>query len=93
MATHDHKEGDIEIKILDFEQNWKKRLTKETIAISRLKPNLNGNDGVFLSAIYDSIPTKFALETRSSNSNRDDVINSQSSRSRSTDALTVRTFH
>ena len=32
MALNDHKPGDIEIKLLDFESNWKKRLKKETMA-------------------------------------------------------------
>ena len=59
MALNDHQEGDIEIKILDFERNWSKRTTKETIAINRLKPTLNGNEGHHLSAIYDVIPSKF----------------------------------
>ena len=75
IVSFDHSEGDIQYKILDFESDWRKRLVKETIAISRLEPNLNDNDGLFLSAIYDLIPTKFALETRSEN--RDDVINSK----------------
>ena len=44
MALHDHNEGDIEIKLLDFESHWKKRLIKETIAISRMKLNLNRNE-------------------------------------------------
>ena len=45
---NDHNEGDIEVKLLDFEPHWKKRLIKETIAISRMKPDLNGNEGKFL---------------------------------------------
>ena len=52
MALNDHKEGDIEIKLLDFESNWKKRRIKESLAISRLKPDLTENDGYHLSAIY-----------------------------------------
>ena len=51
ISSFDHSEGDIQYKILDFESDWRKRLVKETIAISRLKPNLNDNDGLFLSAI------------------------------------------
>ena len=67
MALNDHKEGDIEIKLLDFEPHWKKRLIKETIAISKLKPDLNGNEGKYLSAIYDLIPSKFERVGRSNN--------------------------
>ena len=59
MALNDHQEGDIRISILDFEQNWFKRTTKETIAINRIKPTLNGSEGHHLSAIYDVIPSKF----------------------------------
>ena len=58
----------------DFESDWQERLVKETIAISRLKPNLNDKEGIHISAIYDPIPTKFALETRSFSTERDDVI-------------------
>ena len=65
IASFDHSEGDIEYKILDFE--WLKGLVKETIAISRLKLNLNDKEGIHISAIYDPIPTVFALETRSIN--------------------------
>ena len=36
----DHDEGDIEVKILGFELDWKKRRVKETIAVSKLKLNL-----------------------------------------------------
>ena len=67
IASFDHSEGDIQYKILDFESDWRKKLVKETIAISRLKPNLKDRDGLFISAIYNPIPTKFALETRSAN--------------------------
>ena len=74
IASFDHSEDDIEYKILDFESDWRKRLVKETIAISRLKPNLNDKEGIHISAIYDPIPTKFALETRSFSTERDDVI-------------------
>ena len=59
MATKDHKEGDVEIKLLDFEPNWKRRKIKEKIAINKLKPDLNGNEGYNLSAIFDPIPSKF----------------------------------
>ena len=65
MALFDHDEGDIEVKILGFESDWKKRRVKEAIAISKIKPNLNDDDGLKLSAIYESLPSKFALETRS----------------------------
>ena len=53
------------MKILGFESNWKKRQVKEAIAISKIKPNLNDDDRLKLAAIYESLPSKFALETRS----------------------------
>lgn len=59
MALNDHKEGDIEIKLLDFESNWLKRTTKETIAINRIQPTLNGNEGNYLSAIFNPVPSKY----------------------------------
>ena len=60
MALNDHKPGDIEIKLLDFEPNWKRRLKKETIAINRMTPDLNGNEGQYISPIFDPVPTKFS---------------------------------
>ena len=60
MALNDHKPGDIEIKLLDFESNWRRRLKKETIAINRMMPDLNGNEGQYISPIFDPVPTKFA---------------------------------
>ena len=60
MALNDHKPGDIEIKLLDFESNWRRRLKKETIAINRMMPDLNGNKGQYISPIFDPVPTKFA---------------------------------
>ena len=84
MALNDHKEGDIEIKLLDFEPHWKKRLIKETIAISKLKPDLNGNEGKYLSAIYDLIPSKFERVGRSNNPEEaieSDVTNTRKIRS------------
>ena len=72
MALNDHSEGDIEISLLGFEPNWKKRLIKETIAINKHKPNLNGTEGFHLSAIYDPLPTSLTQGTRLASHN--DVI-------------------
>ena len=79
MATHDHKEGDIEIKILDFESNWKRRTIKEKIAINKLKPDLNGNEGHHLSAIFDLVPSKYDREARLTEQTIDDVSNNSNS--------------
>ena len=58
MATHDHDADDIEVRLLCFEQDWKKRVIKKTIAINKLKPNLNGTDGFHISAIFDPLPPR-----------------------------------
>ena len=60
MALNDHVEGDINIKLLDFERHWKRRKIKETIAINRMKPSLNGNEGHYISPLYDLVPSKFS---------------------------------
>ena len=72
MATLDHDSGDIEAKLLGFESNWRKRVIKETIAIHRLRPNLNGNEGHHISAIFDNLPSALTKGARSTA--RDDVI-------------------
>ena len=59
MALNDHQEGDISIKLLDYERSWSRRTIKETIAINRIKPSLNGNEGNYLSPIYDPVPSRF----------------------------------
>ena len=63
MATLDHDIDDIEVRLLGFEQDWKKRVIKETIAINKLKPNLNGTDGFHISAIFDPLPYVLAPHT------------------------------
>ena len=60
MVLFDHKPGNIEIKLLDFEYNWKRRLKKVRIAINRMVPDLNANKGPYISPIFDPLPTKFA---------------------------------
>ena len=67
MALNDHKDGDIELKLLEFEPNWRKRRIKETIAINRQKPDLNGNEGKFISALFDQVPSKFESSRGSTN--------------------------
>ena len=84
MALNDHAEGDITIKLLDFEPHWKRRKIKETIAINRMKPSLNENEGHYLSPIYDLVPSKYSraddwtihrdvTASRLASSSRDDV--------------------
>ena len=59
MALHNHQEGDIDIKFLGFERNWYRRTTKEAIAIKKIKPTLNEDEGRYISPIYDPVPSKF----------------------------------
>ena len=65
MATLEHDADDIEIRLLGFEQDWRRRIIKETIAINKLKPNLNGTDGFHISAIFDPLPSALAQDTTS----------------------------
>ena len=62
MALHDHQEGDVTFKLLDFERNWSKRTWKEKIAINKLRPSLNGNEGQYISPIFDPVPSKFCAD-------------------------------
>ena len=64
MALNDHEEGDIDIKILGFESNWYKRTTKEAIAIKRIKPTLNEDEGRYISPIFYPVPSKFTRSRR-----------------------------
>ena len=59
MATTDHNDGDIEIKLIDFETNWKRRKLKETLAINRVQPTLKEKEGDYISPIFDSVPSKY----------------------------------
>ena len=56
VATDEHSREDFEYSIIYREENWFKRGIKEAIAIRKLKPNLNQDDGRYhLSAIYDNL--------------------------------------
>ena len=61
MAKYNHKEGDIESKILDTETTWRRRIIKENIAIKKLNPDLNVMEEgkAPLSALYNNLPSKF----------------------------------
>ena len=81
MALNDHEEGDIDIKILGFESNWYKRTTKEAIAIKRIKPTLNEDEGRYISPIFDPVPSKFTRSRLVSQA--DDVTSDGSNGARS----------
>ena len=55
MALRDYQEKDVTYKLLDFERNWSKRTWKEKIAINKLLPSLNGNEGHYISPIFDPV--------------------------------------
>ena len=38
------------------------RLSKEKIAINKLSPNLNGNEGHYISPIFDPVPSKYCAD-------------------------------
>ena len=59
MATTDHNDCDIEIKLIDFETNWKRRKLKETLAINQVQPTLKEKEGDYISPIFDSVPSKY----------------------------------
>ena len=51
MALNEHKEGDVTLKIIGIESNTWKRKIKEALAIKEYKPNLNEDQGRYLSPI------------------------------------------
>ena len=40
------------------------RLSKEKIAINKLSSNLNGNEGHYISPIFDTVPSKYSADIR-----------------------------
>ena len=62
LALQDHQDGDVTFKLLDFERNWSKRKWKEKIAINKLGPSLNGNEGHYISPIFDPVPSKYCAD-------------------------------
>lgn len=59
IATNNHQDKDIKMKILSRENNFWKRGIKEALAINQLKPNLNADNGRYnLATIYNNLPPK-----------------------------------
>ena len=71
VASEAHEKSDLDWKILCTEENWFARGVKEAIAIRKIRPSLNGDDGRFhLSPMYDDIiQTKLTIKTPSNGSN------------------------
>ena len=68
IHENDHQMEDVEIKILTRECNGYKRGVKEALAIQRLKPKLNEDEGRhFLSKLYGLIKRPPARTPRNDN--------------------------
>ena len=67
VASDIHEKGDLQYSILCTEDDWFKRGVKEAIAIRKLRPTLNKDDGRYhLSKIYDKfIRSSVTLKTPS----------------------------
>ena len=56
MATDRHEKADIDHTILMTDNNWYRRGVKEAIAIRKIKPTINQDDGQYhLSRKYDPL--------------------------------------
>ena len=56
VATEVHDKNEIKFSVLCTEQNWFKRGVKEAIAIKKIKPTLNKDQGRYhLSPLYDEL--------------------------------------
>lgn len=69
MASAEHRDGDIRITVVASDQSrWRRRL-RESLAIQRINPTLNEDDGAYrLPAIYTTI-AKFGAREMTSHSN------------------------
>ena len=56
LASEEHKKDDIESKLLCTEEDWFRRGVKEAIAIRKINPTLNQDDGRHnLSTMYNKL--------------------------------------
>ena len=56
VMSHEHKEGDIIIKAVTYDEIWLKRGIREAIEIKKRKPDLNLDEGrYYLPRIYDNL--------------------------------------
>ena len=56
LACENHNKDDVESKLLGTEEDWFKRGVKEAIAIRKIKPTLNQDDGRYhLSTMYTKL--------------------------------------
>ena len=66
IATEEHEEGDVTIEVIGIERNTWKRKIKEALRIKEIKPNLNIDEGRYLSAIYETIEEKYGRKNNQS---------------------------
>ena len=58
MALHDHTEGDISIRLLDFKSNWgKKRIKESHVMRSHVKSMDRNYFSNFVSRLLEIVPT------------------------------------
>ena len=77
LASSHHSKTDYEFSILCTDDNWFNRGVKEAIAIRKLKPTLNQDDGRHhLSRMYDSL-IKSSVTMRTPRQGTESVIQSQ----------------
>ena len=56
LESEDHEKYDVEAKLLCTEEDWFKRGVKEAIAIRKIHPTLNQDDGRYhLSSMYNQL--------------------------------------
>ena len=65
MASDTHEKTDLKFSVLCTEENWFKRGVKEAVAIKKIKPTLNKDQGRYhLSSLYDNlIRSSVAMKT------------------------------
>ena len=65
VASDNHEKEDLKASIICTEENWFKRGVKEAIAIRKIRPTLNKDDGRYhLSKVYDNlIRTSVSIKT------------------------------
>ena len=72
VASDTHEKSDLRFSVLCTEENWYKRGVKEAVAIRKIKPTLNKDQGRHkLSPIYDQLIRSSVTMTTSRNGAKD----------------------
>ena len=71
VASDTHEKSDLRFTVLCTEENWFKRGVKEAVAIKKIRPTLNKDQGRYhLSSVYDKfIRTSVDLKTSRTGAN------------------------